>query len=75
MSSKHYEKKTDFSALQIYKIYKLTYELSLGKKVETRRFDTIIDCIDRINPNLSFKELYYYCQIYEIKAKEIKGVL
>lgn len=73
MTGRHYEKKTEFSALQIYRIYKLTYELYSGQKVDTRRFDTVIDCIDRINPNLSFKELYHYCQIYEIKAEKIKG--
>ena len=73
MAGRHYEKKTDFSALQIYKIYKLTYEIYSGHKVDTRRFDTIIECIDRIKPDLTFSELYHYCQIYDIKTEEIRG--
>lgn len=73
MAGKHYEKKTEFSALQIYRIYKLTYELFSGAKVDTRRFDTIIDCIDRIKPDLTFSELYHYCKIFDIKTEEIKG--
>lgn len=72
MAGTHYEKKTEFSALQIYRIYKMTMEIALGLHVDTRRFDTIIDCIDRINPNLTFDELYHYCKIYEIDFVDIR---
>ena len=68
-----YAKRTEFTALQVYRIAGLTYDLYTGHNVDLKRFDTVINLIDRVNPNLTFEELKKLCEEHQINNIKLWG--
>lgn len=69
----HYQRPTEFTALQVFRIYEMTYKIFKGEVTQTNKFDSIIALIDRVNPELTFSDLYALCERHEIKYEVIRN--
>lgn len=68
----HYQRPTTFTPLQVFRIYEMTYKIFKGEPTNTNKFDSIIALIDRVNPELTFSDLYALCERHEIKYEVIR---
>ena len=68
---KAYRRDTEFTALQIARIYNTTIKIMNGIKVPDNTFDSVIALIDRKKPDLSFDELFRLAELIGCRQHNI----